>query len=194
MHYLPVFAVMLGILLPAVTSMALQSTEPHHWMAFDNMDTRTDLDVDAFLDENDITLDARTPIKVCESMFEWPQCSHIDYGKEIARSLAAIIKGKSDDRDCTELSAAVGSFKFKYYTTGRNCDTTAQEKTIAGAIYKYFRSIHFNMCGTACLRMSHGGTWNGWLRLGGYNNINDMYNCNDGLNFGDCVSGGNNDI
>lgn len=85
--------------------------------------------------------------------------------------------------------------RWSYHSSGRNCDTTAQQATIAGAIKKYMTNVeHDKICGTHCLRMDHGGTWDGWLKLGPVNSFNDGAYCGPELSFVRCLSGGNNDI
>lgn len=56
-----------------------------------------------------------------------------------------------------------------------------------------FECEHNKICGTLCLRLDHGGTWNGWLKLGPVGSFNEKAYCGVGLPFNSCVSG-NNDI
>lgn len=93
------------------------------------------------------------------------------------------------------MSGTYQGLKWTYHSTGRNYDTTAQHKTISGATKKYLTNVeHNNVCGTQCLCLDHGGTWDGWLKLGPIKGFNDNAYCGPRVSFERCLSGGNNDI
>ncbi|KAI9372252.1 hypothetical protein BJX61DRAFT_534106 [Aspergillus egyptiacus] len=113
----------------------------------------------------------------------------------MAKSLASTIKELSDQGSCNSMRGTYESLSWVYHSSGRNCDTTAQHDTIAGAIKKYLDEADGNtLCGTECLRMDHGGTWDGWLKIGPTANFKSDAYCGPSLSFSSCLSGGNNDI
>ncbi|KAA8646839.1 uncharacterized protein ATNIH1004_005514 [Aspergillus tanneri] len=110
----------------------------------------------------------RTPITACDrTIAVTASCVVIaNYVTQLVKSLASTIKEMSDQGNCNAMSGTYQDLKWTYYSSGRNCDTTAQHDTIAGAIKKYLTKVEQNnFCGTQCLRMDHGGTWDGWLKL-----------------------------
>lgn len=58
-------------------------------------------------------------------------------------------------------------YHFKYWvtTTGKNCDTTAQTKTVAAALDDAWDQVHKYKYNWACIELSHGGTWHGHLAV-----------------------------
>ncbi|KAJ6095299.1 hypothetical protein N7486_006045 [Penicillium sp. IBT 16267x] len=57
------------------------------------------------------------------------------------------------------------NFKYWVTTTGKNCDTTAQTKTVATALDDAWDDVHKRNYNYACIDMSHGGTWHGHLAM-----------------------------
>ncbi|RAL15174.1 uncharacterized protein BO97DRAFT_421965 [Aspergillus homomorphus CBS 101889] len=105
-------------------------------------------------------------------------------------AIAAAIWSWSHLKDCSHHSGIVDGWQYEYYTTGRNCDTTAQQKTIQGAIYQYLNKIEGNtVCGTECLTLNHGGTY-GYLKFGKQGVFNSSAYCGPTLHFERCASGG----
>ena len=146
---------------------------------------------------NDTSLVERTPITACERIIATTaSCVVItNFVVQLCKPLASTIKELSDQGSCNQMSGTYENLRWSYYSSGRNCDTTAQHDTIAGAIKKYLTTVENNkVCGTQCLRMDHGGTWDGWLKLGPVNGFNDNAYCGPSLSFSSCVSGGDNDI
>ncbi|KAH1898216.1 hypothetical protein KXV57_009713 [Aspergillus fumigatus] len=139
----------------------------------------------------------RTPITVCgRTVIAVGACVGIaSYVVTFARSIATTIKDLSNGENCNAMHGTFEGLKWTYYSTGRNCDTTAQHDTIAGAIKKYLNNVeHNDICGTQCLRMDHGGTWDGWLKLGPVGSFNENAYCGPSLSVDSCLSEGNNDI
>ncbi|OJJ01308.1 hypothetical protein ASPVEDRAFT_886360 [Aspergillus versicolor CBS 583.65] len=139
----------------------------------------------------------RTPVTVCERVIMTASaCSVlINFVKPMVMSLAGTIKGLSDQGSCNSMHGTYETLSWMYHSSGRNCDTTAQHATIAGAIKKYLEEVNGNrLCSTECLRMDHGGTWDGWLKIGPTKNFNKDAYCGPSLTFSNCLSGGNNDI
>lgn len=53
------------------------------------------------------------------------------------------------------------------WASGGDCGTTAEQKTIAGAIDAVFRSLEgYWDCYIYCITITHGGTWTGTLLIG----------------------------
>jgi hypothetical protein len=150
------------------------------------------------LDTRDVAeIAERTPITVCErTVVAVGACVGIaTYVVGFARNIATTIKDLSNGGNCNAMHGTFEGLRWTYYSSGRNCDTTAQHDTIAGAIKKYLNNVeHNNICGTQCLRMDHGGTWDGWLKLGPVGSFNENAYCGPSLSFDSCLSGGNNDI
>ena len=139
----------------------------------------------------------RTPVRVCERIIATTaSCVVItNFVISMAKSLASTIKELSDQGSCNTMRGTYESLSWVYYSSGRNCDTTAQHDTIAGAIKKYLADTNGNkLCGTECLRMDHGDTWDGWLKLGPTASFKSDAYCGPSLSFSSCLSGGNNDI
>lgn len=145
----------------------------------------------------DHALVERTPVRVCERILAaTASCVVItSFAIAMAKSLASTIKELSDQGSCNSMRGTYESMSWVYYSSGRHCDTTAQKATIAGAIKKYLDDTNGNkLCGTECLRMDHGGTWDGWLKIGPTANFKSNAYCGPSLSFRSCLSGGNNDI
>lgn len=77
--------------------------------------------------------------------------------------IATLAKSSSSNNDCKLHQGQVDNTVYSYYAKGDNCDTTAELKTIAGAMANYFRDQKSNVCGTHCIKMTHGGTWEGYV-------------------------------
>ncbi|OQE39817.1 hypothetical protein PENCOP_c006G01068 [Penicillium coprophilum] len=139
----------------------------------------------------------RTPVQVCERIVATTAaCAVItNFAVALYKSLASTIKELSDQGDCNLMRGTSETLKWSYKSSGRNCDTKAQHDTISGAIKKYMADMeHEKICGTHCLRLDYGGTWDGWLNLGPVNSFNDGAYCGPELDFVSCLLGGNNDI
>lgn len=112
---------------------------------------------------------------------------------QIGTGIAGVVKGKSDKHDCSAVDGTVARANYRVYATGRNCDTTAQLGTIAGAIDKYLRDVDSEICGTHCIQLTHGGTWTGYVVLAPAGTEVDSFYCGSAYKFGSCATGGKND-
>ncbi|KAL4928960.1 uncharacterized protein BDV17DRAFT_291282 [Aspergillus undulatus] len=181
-------------------SLAVRYPRPQRtsrWIAYDNIETRTDLILTQLPDGNYTNglMKSRTPIEVCELAIAAQICTVFGLTFQVAWTLATAIKGQSDKGECGTIGGEFDTLKWKYYASGRNCDTTAQRDTIAGAIYHYLKEKnHETICDTECLKLNLGGTWDGWLKLGQKDNFDEDVYCGPKLTFENCASGGNNDI
>ncbi|KAH7385706.1 hypothetical protein BKA66DRAFT_403411, partial [Pyrenochaeta sp. MPI-SDFR-AT-0127] len=86
---------------------------------------------------------------------------------DIAEHLAGAIKDLSDRNTCQHIVTHVANLAVSYYatTTGSNCDTTAQKKTIRNALTKALYFALNTGTSAAIFEFDHGGTWNGHLQV-----------------------------
>jgi hypothetical protein len=90
---------------------------------------------------------------------------------EIWEFIAGIIKSKSEADSCTltygtDISGEYYyGYAYKATTTGENCDTTAERKTILSAVEKCATTLHSKGAAVGCCTFHHGGTWHGHLQL-----------------------------
>ncbi|KAG2019251.1 hypothetical protein GB937_005164 [Aspergillus fischeri] len=87
--------------------------------------------------------------------------------------IASIMKAKSEPNLCA-LAYGTDSngthtegYAYKATTTGSNCETTAEKKTLLSAMEKCANALHTKGAVWGCCTMHHGGTWHGHLRLSG---------------------------
>ncbi|KAL5334387.1 hypothetical protein BJX70DRAFT_18742 [Aspergillus crustosus] len=201
MHYFKTLVLMLSIFLIAVSALEVLTDEntPDAWLAYSNIESRTDLDLaepSSVEDDSSITTVFRTPVTVCTHN-PLGKCTHVDDQFALSWNLSYMIYQQSRFRDCKPLTATTsdGKFKYTYYATGHRCDTTARPDTLAGAINHFLDKVsNHEICGTICLRLNHGGTWDGWLKIGETKRFNNEAYCGEALHFDRCASGGKNDI
>ncbi|KAJ5927867.1 hypothetical protein N7466_006823 [Penicillium verhagenii] len=93
-------------------------------------------------------------------------------GVSIYKYIAGIMKSKSDDNSCTLTwgtdtgDGYVEGYAYEATTTGSNCETTAEKKTMVKAVEKCANYLHDSGATRGCCKMNHGGgTWRGHLRL-----------------------------
>ncbi|KAJ4371523.1 hypothetical protein N0V83_004742 [Neocucurbitaria cava] len=82
--------------------------------------------------------------------------------------LAAHVKQQSDINSCSVVSgnADGANWQFQATTSGANCDTTSETKTLNDAITKQLKWMQSQKVDVACFTMKHGsGTWTGNLRI-----------------------------
>jgi hypothetical protein len=104
-----------------------------------------------------------------------------------------MIYDASQGNSCGTFTGTVDGFRYRYRATGNNCDTTAQRKTIDGAIKRHLDAANDQVCGTECWDMSHGGTWDGYLAIGQASVFDDSVYCGPSLSFSKCTNGGGKD-
>ncbi|KAL3475228.1 hypothetical protein BJX99DRAFT_259693 [Aspergillus californicus] len=200
---LKAMALALTVLAPAVTALAIDNNfdTVGNTTDFNTIDLGDDMSMDL---EEDVSIDLAdgtslykplTPINVCAHR-RAGYCSEMDDTRGFARYVAHIIKQMSNNHSCEQTIVNFGNWKIMYFATGRHCDTTAKEETMYGAIYKYLHLASEGLvCEYTCLRLTHGGTWKGYLQIAkdGW----DDAHCDVQHYGGDgqiCSSGGNNDI
>jgi hypothetical protein len=111
----------------------------------------------------------------------------------IGIGIASVLKNNSDAKDCTTHTASIDNVHWKVYATGASCDTTAQVRTIQGAVNKYIDKLDGEVCGVHCLKVTHGGTYAGFVTIAPKGTPLDGYYCGHSNRFGNCVSGGEDD-
>ncbi|RAH75714.1 uncharacterized protein BO66DRAFT_387541 [Aspergillus aculeatinus CBS 121060] len=138
------------------------------------------------------SLVARTPMTVCEKISTVAACATVgSYAYAISSAIAGLIWAQSHEKSCATSSGTIDGWSYEYYATGRNCDTTAQQETIHGALYHYLTTVDKdNVCGTQCLSLDHGGSYEGYLKLGKAANFDSSAYCGPLLSFVHCASGG----
>ncbi|TDZ71680.1 hypothetical protein CTRI78_v001892 [Colletotrichum trifolii] len=143
----------------------------------------------------DLPLDKRLNVKYCiESEAAVGTCSSVaSLVAGIGFGIAGLVKSGSNNHDCTAHEGGIDSVTWRVYATGRNCDTTAQLETIAGAVQNYIRDSDSNLCGVHCIKLTHGGTWTGYVTIAAPGHQVDGYYCGEAESFGKCGSGGKND-
>ncbi|GAA5929932.1 uncharacterized protein JCM15063_004668 [Sporobolomyces koalae] len=144
---------------------------------------------------NATTLEKRVDVKACFKKENAGHCIAIlGIGATVALGIPPIVKSYSDNHDCRPHTGNIDGVYFKFYATGRNCDTTAQTDTIRGALYEFIEGTgqKDQMCGTYCIKLTHKGTYAGYLMIGGdQGEVNNEY-CGSKENFTVCRSGGKN--
>ncbi|RAH63740.1 uncharacterized protein BO66DRAFT_362513 [Aspergillus aculeatinus CBS 121060] len=172
---------------------------PDYWFAYDLDDAEASAApvLEAAYEQTTNTainkLAVREPVQVCEStLSRMAQCATI---AGAVFSWSAAIAGAawawSQHKDCSLHSGTIDGWQYQFHATGRNCDTTAQQKTIHGAIYHYLSAIEGNtVCGTQCLSLKHGGSYAGYLKFGKVGVFDSGAYCGPTLHFENCASGG----
>jgi hypothetical protein len=145
---------------------------------------------------NSTAIQARTDVEICQLLISAGSLcvSIVSAITTYSYQMASLVKSDSDGNDCTVHSGSMDSVHWQYYATGRNCDTTAQQSTIAGAIAVYLESQSSEVCGVHCLELTHSGTWAGYLTLGPSSLDLSGVSCSNSRTFTTCVSGGKNDV
>ncbi|KAJ7094095.1 hypothetical protein C8R44DRAFT_574860, partial [Mycena epipterygia] len=83
--------------------------------------------------------------------------------RPIGSNIASFIFSRASANDCSVHTGTIDGVQWRYTATGSSCDTTAQLTTIRGAIDAFLKETVDNKCINVCLRMTHGGTWTGYL-------------------------------
>jgi hypothetical protein len=111
-------------------------------------------------------LSARTDIEVICAMVSAGLTTTLGI-INIANYVATHMKTQSDIDTCSVISGSADGVNWQFYvtTSGDNCDTTAQEKTLQNAVQRELEWMQKNKYDSACFKMSHGGTWEGHLSI-----------------------------
>lgn len=87
----------------------------------------------------------------------------------VANYIATIIKNQSDAHQCAVRSGNVDGVNYQYSASGRNCDTTSEQKTINAAVQKAINFMNDRNVNQTCFELTHGGTWKGHLQVAARN-------------------------
>ncbi|WZH42128.1 uncharacterized protein QYS62_003096 [Fusarium acuminatum] len=144
----------------------------------------------------DSALEKRRNVRVCERILAAGSACVVIGGaiKSAVLQISSSIKHASNMKTCTTFTGRAGPNGELFYRYRRHCDTTAQQETIAGALEHHFKKHGTKMCGTQCLDLTHGGTWNGYLAIGPAKSFDHKSYCGPELSFNNCDSGGKNDL
>ncbi|KAI4107441.1 MAG: hypothetical protein L6R37_001672 [Teloschistes peruensis] len=83
----------------------------------------------------------------------------------VASYVSHLIKQQSDNHSCGVISGNIDHVNYQYSATGRNCDTTSEQKTVDSAVNKAIDFMNGKNVNQACFLLTHGGTWKGYLQL-----------------------------
>lgn len=97
----------------------------------------------------------------------------------VGNYIATIIKTQSDNHKCDVTSRYVDGVSYQYSASGRNCDTTSEQKTINAALQRGINYMNSKSVNQACVQLTHGGTWKGLLQLADANLQIINNKCND---------------
>jgi hypothetical protein len=92
-------------------------------------------------------------------------------GAEIYTFITDLIKSKANANSCSMTTGTdsdghlVEGYAYQATTSGHDCRTTAERKTILAAVKKCADWLHSHGAINGCCKFSHGGTWTGHLRL-----------------------------
>ncbi|OTA61212.1 hypothetical protein K449DRAFT_434971 [Hypoxylon sp. EC38] len=111
-------------------------------------------------------------------------------GAGLGATIAGLVKGSSNANDCQSHVASLDGVTFRFRAEGRNCDTTAEQKTIQGAIQNFIEGIHETLCGVDCIKLTHGGTWEGYVTIAAEGFDPTQFECGKSDQWTSCGSGG----
>jgi hypothetical protein len=196
--HLPALNLCATSLLLSTCSAASIISPPDRWIRYDlevPMDMTPGL-VISEINTTDISLAKRQSVRVCQALGAAASCFVIGANLyHLSTTIAKNIKDLSDQRSCGTFTASMGGVTYRYHANGKNCDTTAEEATIAGAIEHHIKNVNGGkLCATECLDLTHGGTWDGFLLIGPRDGFDSSKYCGPKLSFGSCDSGGKNDL
>ncbi|KAL8990326.1 MAG: hypothetical protein Q9169_008147 [Polycauliona sp. 2 TL-2023] len=85
----------------------------------------------------------------------------------IVHGIADLIKFLSDKRNCEVQTGSIAgtNVNFEYKTSGKNCDTTSQKKTIEAALHTCMETMREAHAEKMCCEFRHGGTWVGHVQV-----------------------------
>jgi len=119
--------------------------------------------------EGSAELEKRLDIHACSTWVKGAvQCvNDVWEGLNAVWDIAFKIKQLTSSKQCTEIHGRQGGLYYRFWSAGGDCDTTAEQKTIAGAIHAVIKKLDGEwQCNIYCITMTHGGTWKGTLLIG----------------------------
>lgn len=113
--------------------------------------------------------------------------------EDIAEQIGDQVYTDYTNNDCGLHSGSIGDIYYTVYatTTGGDCRSTAELATVQGALYNLIQTQFVNdeLCGSQCIKLSHGGTWTGWLAISTSQSALSSFQCGSSVgvpNCGDC--------
>lgn len=156
-----------------------------------------EIDLDAYekTGMTNSTLHERKQVEICGVKFQvtGTGCLTVaSIGSSMALGIANLVYTKSQSRTCTPQEFDNVNYQYAVRAKG-NCYTTAQRETIEGAIDHYIdENFDTRMCGVQCMKLTHGGNWQGYVVFGkpdyDWRYYLDM--CASVSKLGHCESGG----
>ncbi|KAH7251039.1 hypothetical protein BKA59DRAFT_523973 [Fusarium tricinctum] len=136
-------------------------------------------------------LEKRRNVNVCRFINTVASCTVIAAnGFSLVKTIVNQIRNAANHKSCGEFTGTAAKGK----SAGGDCDTTAEEKTIAGALEDHLKQFGDPLCENQYLNLTHSGTWNGYLLIGPADGFDSKVYCGTKLNFDHCTSGGKNDL
>lgn len=184
---------LLSTTLLALPSSCAPSTAATSDIVLPNRWVRYDLEVPI---NSTSALERRKDVTVCEYIGAAASCLVIASNTyQLVNYLANVIRSAAANQSCGKFTGTYLNVKYRYQANGKNCDTTAEQDTIAGAIDHHLKTVDNNeLCATECLDLTHGGTWDGYLLIGPGDSFEDSMYCGPTLDFDNCSSGGKGDF
>ncbi|KAL3473258.1 hypothetical protein BJX99DRAFT_261566 [Aspergillus californicus] len=197
MQYLTTLLLMIAIMITSISGLAINEI-PTDALAIES--TSVDHPSNADVSDHDFDLPSNPNVTAYQSLDSAPEltgikvCQYANNGachrfhdlRQWSLDVANMIQKQSVIHNCNTVEMLYEEIKVKYSATGRNCDTTAELKTIHNAVYNYVnKQMWGSVCGNVCLRLDHGGTWRGYLQMGHYSLFNTNVKCN-GAKYGNC--------
>jgi hypothetical protein len=181
----------ISIMASAVLGATTPIRTPDRWVRYD-----LEVPVDLANNTTNLTLAKRTNVGICESKrASGSPCSYLGHIYDTVNFIGARIKDQANQKSCGTVSGSVNDVSYKYYAAGQNCDTTAEQQTIAGAIEHHLKyKNNGQLCDTECLDLTHSGSWNGHLLIGLSGSFASNAYCGPSLSFDNCDNGGKADF
>lgn len=154
-----------------------------------------DLDLYEQTGSFDTPLEERKQVEICGKTINlnYDRClSTGAFGSSIAFGVAGLVYTASQNRKCTAQEFDNSNYQYAVRAKG-NCHTTAQRNTIEGAIDHYIDTqIPESACGVRCMKLTHGGNWQGYVVFGAptYDWEKYLDQCAAVSKLGHCTSGG----
>ncbi|KAJ7124264.1 hypothetical protein C8R44DRAFT_783245 [Mycena epipterygia] len=126
-------------------------------------------ELERFEHNTSATIEKRTDITDCIKYVQSGQaCFEITSNiRTIGSTIATVAFGSSSAKDCSVHTGSIDGVQWRYFGTGpgSECDTSAELKTIRGALDAFLQDSVQGECQEVCLQMTHGGTWTGFLSV-----------------------------
>jgi len=174
---------------PTMDTTAALQVFPDKWVQYN-------LDIPIGANSSSTELQRRQQVNVCQAIATAASCVVIGTNMyNLVAYLGGVIKDASNRRSCGTFSGTSYGISYRYQANGKNCDTTAEQATISGAIEHHLKSVgNGAVCNTECLDLTHDGAWDGFLLIGPSNNFDSSIYCGPSLSFGQCSNGGKQDF